>query len=75
MEIHCFEVVFMTGQIHSVSKVGLWTRSFIFIMAANGLLFMAFEMLLPTLPLFVSSVGERLLKLAWSQGFSPFQLF
>jgi predicted MFS family arabinose efflux permease len=47
----------MTGEIHSVSKAKLWTRSFIFIMAANGLLFMAFEMLLPTLPLFVSSVG------------------
>ena len=47
----------MTGQIHSASKVKLWTRSFIFIMIANGLLFMAFEMLLPTLPLFVSSIG------------------
>lgn len=47
----------MTGQIHSVAKVSLWTRSFIFIMAANGLMFMAFEMLLPTLPLFVSSIG------------------
>ncbi|MEH7176986.1 MFS transporter [Neobacillus vireti] len=47
----------MTGQIHTASKVKLWTRSFIFIMIANGLLFMAFEMLLPTLPLFVSSIG------------------
>jgi predicted MFS family arabinose efflux permease len=35
----------------------LWGRSFIFIMLANALLFMAFEMLLPTLPLFVSSLG------------------
>lgn len=47
----------MTGLIHSVTKASLWTPSFIFIMAANGLLFMAFEMLLPTLPLFVSSIG------------------
>ncbi|WP_315793364.1 MFS transporter [Paenibacillus sp. BIC5C1] len=35
----------------------LWGRSFIFIMLANAFLFMAFEMLLPTLPLFVSSLG------------------
>ncbi|WP_145408311.1 MFS transporter [Paenibacillus xylanexedens] len=35
----------------------LWGRSFIFIMLANALLFMAFEMLLPTLPLFVSTLG------------------
>lgn len=35
----------------------LWGRSFVFIMLANALLFMAFEMLLPTLPLFVSSLG------------------
>lgn len=35
----------------------LWGKSFIFIMLANALLFMAFEMLLPTLPLFVSSLG------------------
>ncbi len=37
----------------------LWGRSFIFIMLANALLFMAFEMLLPTLPLFVSTLGEK----------------
>ncbi|ULT57892.1 MFS transporter [Neobacillus drentensis] len=47
----------MSDQIDSAAKVSLWTRSFLFIMAANGLLFMAFEMLLPTLPLFVSSIG------------------
>ncbi|WP_145332406.1 MFS transporter [Paenibacillus xylanexedens] len=35
----------------------LWSKSFIFIMLANALLFMAFEMMLPTLPLFVSSLG------------------
>lgn len=35
----------------------LWGRSFIFIMLANSIMFMAFEMLLPTLPLFVSRIG------------------
>lgn len=35
----------------------LWGRSFLFIMIANSIMFMAFEMLLPTLPLFVSSIG------------------
>ncbi|MGE8078963.1 MFS transporter [Peribacillus loiseleuriae] len=39
------------------SKVKLWSRSFIFVMLANALLFGAFEMLLPTLPLFVSHIG------------------
>lgn len=39
------------------SKVKLWSRSFIFVMLANALLFGAFEMLLPTLPLFVSRLG------------------
>ncbi|PQP85132.1 MFS transporter [Paenibacillus sp. PCH8] len=42
---------------HSPTPQQLWGRSFIFIMLANALLFMAFEMLLPTLPLFVSSLG------------------
>ncbi|PZT53810.1 MFS transporter [Paenibacillus silvae] len=40
-----------------ISSQKLWGKSFIFIMLANALLFMAFEMLLPTLPLFVSSLG------------------
>lgn len=35
----------------------LWTRSFIFVLFANALVFLAFEMLAPTLPLFVSSIG------------------
>jgi predicted MFS family arabinose efflux permease len=35
----------------------LWSRPFIFIMFANAIMFMAFEMLLPTLPLFVSHIG------------------
>ena len=63
----------MTGQFHSVTKVSLWTRSFIFIMAANGLLFMAFEMLLPTLPLFVSSIGGEASQIGLVTGISRFQ--
>ncbi|WP_145149825.1 MFS transporter [Paenibacillus xylanexedens] len=47
----------MSTSTHSHSPQHLWGRSFIFIMLANALLFMAFEMLLPTLPLFVSSLG------------------
>ncbi|WP_082208366.1 MFS transporter [Paenibacillus dauci] len=35
----------------------LWSVSFILIMTANALLFMIFEMMLPTLPLFVSKLG------------------
>ncbi|WP_145323550.1 MFS transporter [Paenibacillus xylanexedens] len=47
----------MMTSTHSPTPQQLWGRSFIFIMLANALLFMAFEMLLPTLPLFVSSLG------------------
>ncbi|MFX3646712.1 MAG: MFS transporter [Paenibacillus sp.] len=47
----------MITSTHSTTPQQLWGRSFIFIMLANALLFMAFEMLLPTLPLFVSSLG------------------
>ncbi|WP_028391080.1 MFS transporter [Bacillus cihuensis] len=47
----------MTVITKQTSKVKLWSRSFIFVMLANALLFGAFEMLLPTLPLFVSHIG------------------
>lgn len=47
----------MITSTHSPTPQQLWGRSFLFIMLANALLFMAFEMLLPTLPLFVSSLG------------------
>ncbi|GAB3059544.1 MFS transporter [Virgibacillus ainsalahensis] len=47
----------MTVVTKQTSKVKLWSRSFIFVMLANALLFGAFEMLLPTLPLFVSYIG------------------
>lgn len=39
------------------SPAKLWSLSFIFLTVANALLFMAFEMLLPTLPLFVTTLG------------------
>lgn len=35
----------------------IWSPSFIFILVSNGLLFMVFEMLLPTLPLFITEMG------------------
>jgi len=47
----------MTVITKKTSKVKLWSRPFIFVMLANALLFGAFEMLLPTLPLFVSHIG------------------
>lgn len=34
-----------------------WTKNFIFLLISNALLFMAFEMLTPTLPLLVESMG------------------
>ncbi|MDT8861825.1 MFS transporter [Alkalihalobacillus sp. MEB130] len=35
----------------------IWSMSFIFVVMANALVFMIFEMLLPTLPLFVTALG------------------
>lgn len=47
----------MSTKMLSQQMSKLWGRSFIFIMLANSIMFMAFEMLLPTLPLFVARVG------------------
>ncbi|GGN94703.1 MFS transporter [Saccharibacillus kuerlensis] len=47
----------MNTNVLKVPAARLWTGSFIFIMVANALLFMVFEMMLPTLPLFVSRLG------------------
>lgn len=47
----------MSTNVLTTPTVRLWTRSFLFIMTANALLFMVFEMMLPTLPLFVSKLG------------------
>lgn len=49
--------IHMTVMTKQTSNVKLWSRSFIFVMLANALLFGAFEMLLPTLSLFVSHIG------------------
>ena len=35
----------------------IWSLSFIFVVVSNALVFMIFEMLLPTLPLFVTALG------------------
>lgn len=40
---------------HTNNKI--WTLSFVFVVISNALLFMIFEMLLPTLPLFVTEIG------------------
>lgn len=40
-----------------LNSAKLWTLSFIFLMISNALLFMVFEMMLPTLPLFVTTLG------------------
>lgn len=39
------------------AKLKLWSRPFIFVLLANALVFLAFEMMAPTLPLYVSSIG------------------
>ena len=39
------------------SKNIIWSWSFVFVMISNALVFMIFEMLLPTLPLFVTNIG------------------
>ncbi|WP_077622463.1 MFS transporter [Sediminibacillus massiliensis] len=47
----------MSVLVQQNSKVKLWSKPFILLMTANALLFMVFEMLAPTLPLFVASIG------------------
>lgn len=39
------------------TKTVLWSLSFIVVLISNALVFMIFEMLLPTLPIFVSEIG------------------
>lgn len=41
---------------NSINKK-MWSLSFIFVVISNALVFMIFEMLLPTLPLFVTNLG------------------
>lgn len=40
-----------------MSNIKLWTRNFITLVGANGLLFAGFHFLLPTLPLYAASIG------------------
>lgn len=40
-----------------MAQTALWTRKFIAIMMANGFFFVSFHSLLPTLPLYVASLG------------------
>lgn len=40
-----------------MTKVKLWTRNFMALVWANGLLFAGFHFLLPTLPLYAASIG------------------
>ena len=42
-----------------MSNIKLWTRNFITLVGANGLLFAGFHFLLPTLPLYAASIGAR----------------
>ncbi|WP_336765124.1 MFS transporter [Paenibacillus sp. USHLN196] len=62
----------MISSTHSPTPQQLWGRSFLFIMLANALLFMAFEMLLPTLPLFVSSLGGEASQIGFVTGIFMF---
>lgn len=47
----------MSSRVNGATLAPLWGKSFLFIMIANALLFMVFEMMLPTLPLFVAHLG------------------
>ncbi len=40
-----------------MSRTPLWTKQFVMIVIANGLLFSSFHALLPTLPMYVASLG------------------
>lgn len=42
---------------HVQATPKLWSRTFIFVLLANAFVFLAFEMLAPTLPLYVASLG------------------
>lgn len=47
----------MELQAEKIHAAKMWSLSFIFVMLSNAFLFMVFEMLLPTLPLFVTAIG------------------
>ncbi|MBY4605517.1 MULTISPECIES: MFS transporter [Bacillus] len=47
----------MELQVEKIHAAKMWSISFIFVTLSNAFLFMVFEMLLPTLPLFVTAIG------------------
>ncbi|MDQ1852022.1 MFS transporter [Bacillus stercoris] len=47
----------MEVQVEKIHTVKMWSLSFVFVTLSNAFLFMVFEMLLPTLPLFVTAIG------------------
>ncbi|MCM3014327.1 MFS transporter [Bacillus subtilis] len=47
----------MELQAEKIHAAKMWSISFIIVMLSNAFLFMVFEMLLPTLPLFVTAIG------------------
>ncbi|APH67480.1 MFS transporter [Bacillus sp. LR_5] len=47
----------MEVQVEKIHTAKIWSLSFIFVTLSNAFLFMVFEMLLPTLPLFVTAIG------------------
>lgn len=50
------------------SSAKLWSLSFVFLTIANALLFMVFEMLLPTLPLFITTLGGSAMQIGLVTG-------
>lgn len=47
----------MKLQVEKIHTAKMWSLSFIFVTLSNAFLFMVFEMLLPTLPLFITAIG------------------
>jgi len=47
----------MELNVEKINTAKIWSLSFVFVTLANAFLFMVFEMLLPTLPLFVTAIG------------------
>lgn len=47
----------MELNVEKIHTAKMWSLSFVFVTFANAFLFMVFEMLLPTLPLFVTAIG------------------
>lgn len=59
----------MELNVEKINTAKIWSLSFVFVTLANAFLFMVFEMLLPTLPLFVTAIGGGQNKSAMSRVF------